>query len=91
MNLHKFLIVQKAATALKWLTVILVSGLIAGGAVFTYWLHTDNDRLEEEKTRLEVRKQELESQLVDVQANSAYLKDQALKNNVFLEDLPQVR
>ena len=79
---------MKLGRAIKFMLLIAIVASLAGGYVYTLWLKTDNDRLEEQKVMLEVRKQELESQLQDIQADNIYLKEQAIKENIFLTDRP---
>lgn len=82
---------SKATDRAKLVLIIVVTAVLSSGAMFTYWLHTDNDRLETERAQLETRVQELQGQSNVLQADNIYLKEQALKENVFLTDRPAVK
>lgn len=64
--------------------VAIVGGLVVGLAVSTYFLSMSNDALQEKADDLQVKRDVLSGELTDVQAESIRLKEEALKNNVFL-------
>lgn len=79
---------SKATDRAKQVFIIAVTAVLSAGAMYTFWLYTDNGKLTEDNVVLETRKQELEGDVVSLQADKVFLKEQALKENVFLTDRP---
>lgn len=69
---------------------LIIGGVVSGGVVHGIWIQTDRERLVEVNKELTIDKINLQSELMEKDADLVYLKTEALKDNVFLTDRPKL-